>query len=74
MSFSYSEVLDSDSALPRTHDNSVLAEKVNDCMVRFDTAKRAPMFCHCACIAKFARARCDVQQIPLSIMRLRALT
>jgi len=38
MSFSYSEHPDSVSVLSGTHDNSLLTEKVKDCMARFEAA------------------------------------
>jgi len=38
MSFSYSEHPDPVSVLSGTHDNSLLTEKVKDCMARFEAA------------------------------------
>jgi len=38
MSFSYLGLPEYISALPGTHDNSLLAEKVKDCMERFEAA------------------------------------
>jgi len=43
MSFSYSKLLDSVSALPGTHDNSLLGEKVKICMTRLHD-EMAPVF------------------------------